>query len=105
MANSVAAWDDDIQPDPQVSLEAIGSFNARGMRRLYGRGDHFGRRTLNLDLWKSGDGRVLARFWSRSDEVDDESWEVLGGQADAQDEQQVPQRLRDQYDSWVRSNI
>lgn len=105
MRNSIVMWEHQAQQDAGITCEPIEGFSARGMTRLYGRGDHFGRRTLNLDLWRSGDGRVLARFWSRSDEVDDESWAVRGGQADAQDEHQVPQGLRDQYEIWARSNI
>ena len=105
MRSSIVMWEDKAQPDAGVKLESVEGFSARGMTRLYGRGDHFGKRTLNLDLWRSGDGRVLARFWSRSNEVDDESWAVTAGQTDAQDEQLVPQCLRDQYEVWARSNI
>jgi hypothetical protein len=105
MRNSIVMWEHQAQQDVEVTCEPIEGFNARGMTRLYGRGDHFGNRTFNLDLWRSGDGRVLARFWSRSNEVDDESWAVTGGHADAQDEHQVPQCLRDRYDAWARSNI
>ena len=105
MSNAIVMWDEDAQQDAGVKLDAVEAFSARGMTRLYGRGDHFGGRTLNLDLWRAGDGRVLARFWSRSNEVDDESWAVTGGQTDAHGEQQVPQCLRDQYEAWARSNI
>lgn len=105
MRSSIVVWDQKAQKDKGITLEAVEGFSARGMTRLYGRGDHLGNRTLNLDLWRSRDGRVLARFWSRSNEVDGESWAVSGGQADAQDEQQVPQCLRDQYEIWARSNI
>ena len=105
MCSSFVTWDQKSKQDAGVTCESIEGFSARGMTRLYGRGDHFGKRTLNLDLWRSGDGRVLARFWSRSNEVDWESWAVTGGQTDAQDEHPVPQCLRDQYDAWARSNI
>ena len=105
MRSSIVMWEHKAPQDAVVKLESVEGFNARGMTRLYGRGDHFGRRTLNLDLWRSGDDRVLARFWSRSNEVDDESWAVTGGHADAQGEHQVPQCLRDRYDAWARSNI
>lgn len=105
MRSSIVAWDQRVQQDSEIRLESVEGFNARGMRRVYGRGDHFGRRTLNLDLWKARDGRLLARFWSRSNEVDGESWAVMGGQADARGEQQVPQCLRDEYEIWATSNI
>lgn len=88
-------------------VEAIADFSARGMHRVYGRGDQFRNRTLNLDLWKTKDGRLLARFWSRSLEVDPESWEVMGFAGTdfpTGDERWVPQLLRQCYDSWVISN-
>ncbi len=105
MGSAFVTWDQKSKQGAGVTCAPIEGFSARGMTRLYGRGDHFGNRTLNLDLWEAGDGRVLARFWSRSDEVDDESWAVTGGQTDAKGEHQVPQCLRDQYEVWARSNI
>lgn len=105
MHNSIVAWDQKARQESGTRLEAVEDFNARGMRRVYGRGDYFGRRTLNLDLWRARDGRLLARFWSRSNEVDCESWAVIGGQAGAQGEQQVPQCLRDEYEIWATANI
>jgi hypothetical protein len=105
MRSPIVTWEHQVQQDAGITCEPIEGFNARGMTRLYSRGDHLGNRTLNLDLWKARDGRVLARFWSRSNEVDGESWAVHGGRTNAQNEQQVPQCLRDRYDAWARSNI
>lgn len=107
MASPAVHWEHNIQHDPQITVEGIDHFNARGMHRVYGRGDRFNHWTLNLDLWKNRDGRLLARFWSRSQEVDPESWEVIG-QPDVGlpgDEQWVPQCLRQRYESWVISNV
>jgi len=107
MTNSVVHWQQNTQHDSKITVERIEHFTARGMRRVYGRGDRFNRSTLNLDLWKAEDGRLLARFWSRSQEVDGESWEVIG-RPDAGppgDERWVPKCLRQRYESWVTSNV
>ncbi len=51
------------------------------MRRVHGRGDIFLRkqpRKLNLDVWLTRGRRLLARFWGRGYEVDEESYEVFG---------------------------
>jgi hypothetical protein len=106
MTSGPVHWEHSIQHDPQVKLDDIEHFSARDMHRVYGRADHIDKRTLNLDLWKTKDGRVLARFWSRSQEVDPESWEVIG-QPDVgpPGEQWVPLCLRQRYESWVTSNV
>lgn len=107
MSSLIVHWDQTIQHAPQVKVAAIENFSARGMRRVYGRGDRFKNWTLSLDLWKTKDGRLLARFWSRSQEVDWESWEVIGlEQADYSyaDERWVPWCLRKAYDNWVLAN-
>lgn len=105
MLSSMVMWEHKAQAGTGIKLEAVEGFSARGMTRLYGRGDHFGRRTFNLDLWKTRDGRVFSRFWSHSNEVDGESWAVIGGHTGGKDDQQVPQLLRDRYEAWTRSNI
>ena len=57
------------------------------MKRVFGRGDHFsGRAAFNMDVWLDRRGRLLARFWSRSEEVDNRSLELLGANID-----QIPQ--------------
>src|SRR5262249_27226361 len=43
-------------------VEPIPWFDARGMRRLYNRSEHFGTLALRMDVWQTRDGRVLARF-------------------------------------------
>jgi hypothetical protein len=96
-----------------ISLSFVGHFDARGMRAIYGRGDYFGRRCLRMDVWRSTTGRILARFWSRSSEVDSESHEVRGLEistrslcpALADNEHLVPECLRDAYDKWVVSEM
>jgi hypothetical protein len=96
------------------------------MRRVYGRGDHFGNvrgNTFNMDVWLSRSGRLLARFWARSEEVDWLSFEITGytqadkargwdaaakrdvGKCHELDEDWVPECLRDEYDDWVISEL
>lgn len=109
-ASAMISWDQDLRPDLAVSVEAIENFNARGMHSVYGRGDHFDRPkpVFHLDLWTNREGRFLARFWSRSQDVDWESWEVIGltdTDFPTGDERWVPQCLRQCYDSWVMSNV
>ena len=107
--NSVAAWNEDLDPDHAITLESIDHFKARGMQNVYGRGDHFGGNlpVFHLDLWKTTNGRLLARFWSRRNDVGNESHEVVGyGNADfpSQDERWVPEVLRREYDEWITAN-
>jgi hypothetical protein len=99
-----------------ISVESIDHFNARGMRRVYGRCDIFpldGKQTYrrNMDVWLSRGGRLLARFWARGYEVDDESFEIIGLSGPHLREKEVelgeswvPQRLRKEYADWLISN-
>jgi len=104
--NATVHWDKAVQHIEVISVEMVGPFSARGMQNVYGRGDHFGGRqpVLHLDLWKSKDGRLLVRFWSRGSEVDDESYEVRWKERTdypPQDERWVPEVVRRAYDNWV----
>ena len=99
----------DIQPEPQITVIEIEHFNARGKRRVYGRGEYFDRQpAFHLDMWKSQDGLLFARFWSRGGEVSWRSYEIAGhGEVDfpVQDERWVPQVLRELYGRWVTANF
>ena len=105
----LTGWDGDGRRGRGVKLKCISHFDARGMKRVYGRGDRFGNgRTFNMDVWLTRAGRLLARFWSCSSEVDWESYEIVGlphppvrGKEAGLSEDWVPQRLRTQYDSWI----
>ena len=107
-------WERDGRRGREIKLTCVDHFDARGMRRVYGRGDHLGRgRTFNMDIWLTRSDRVFARFWSRSSEVDAESFEVIGvsvtpppsGQKYELDELWAPQCLRDEYDNWILSEM
>ncbi len=108
---SVFIWEQPCHGSPTAAATEIEPFSARGMKRVYGRGDHYQRRGFNLDIWRDGVGRLRARFWSRSSEVEDQSWEVTGIPDADQiagplfNEQWVPNCLRKQYDAWVLANF
>ena len=85
-------------------------FNARGLHCLYQREDKFPKSPkLNMAVWTDGK-RLLARFWSRSQYVETESYEVLGINKNLlerlydkvpESDDWIPQCLRDAYDDWV----
>jgi hypothetical protein len=97
-----------------IKLRWIENFDARWMRRVYGRSDIYpweGRRqriTFSFAMWLTRDGRVVARFSSRSKDIDTMSVEVvdmkLGTVPDTlseyYNEEFVPQILRDAYADW-----
>jgi hypothetical protein len=96
-------------------------FSARGMLRVYGRGDNFpevygpGRRGFlicNLDIWQRNDGRIFLRFQSNRKCLDAFSYELTGckkvSQPDKQtgfDDSWVPWIVRSDYDEWVEECI
>jgi hypothetical protein len=99
-----------IRCAPGIKVNCIEDFDARGMRRVFGRVDHYGRDcTFNMHVWLTRSGRLLARFWSRSSEVDGMSLEVVGFSPSLPprekgaplDARWVPQLLRDEYDYWI----
>ncbi len=110
----VVCWDEKGPNQPGISLEIIDAFDARGMRRIYGRGDHYGRRTFNMDIWQARGGGLFARFWSRNYDVEWCSFEIIGFPAKrltqkhemcGDNEHCVPECLRREYESWVISEM
>lgn len=61
-----------------ISIEDVDWQSVRGMRRLHWGVHHVGRRSLQIQLYAAADGRVVARLWGRSQDVDDECFEVRG---------------------------
>jgi hypothetical protein len=108
----LVGWKGDGGRGRGIKLKYISDFDARGMSRVFGRSVRFGYgREYNMDVWLMRTGRLLARFWSRSSEVDWESYEIVGlSHPPVRDkeiglsEDWVPKRLRTQYDSWIISN-
>jgi hypothetical protein len=109
----VVHWDDESPPGRGITLQDIEHFNARGMRRVYNRDDHFpGNPGFHMDVWKNRNGRLLARFWSHGANVDGCSYEILGIPTSRQprighpnDESWVPQCLRNGYGNWILSEF
>ena len=107
---SLAYWDTEAPIGPSIRVEEIDHFDARGKRRVYGRGDIFDRLALNMDIWRSRNGRLFVRFWSRSKEVDWRSYEIVGlldieshedTPTSGFSEEWIPECLREEYNDWV----
>lgn len=110
-------WESDAPEAPigLVTVAEIDHFVARGMRRVYGRGDHYGGgRTLNMDIWKNKHGRLFMRCWSRHSDYWPASFEIIGidpPEVQKRDgrpvlnEDWVPQVVRDTYDEWARGEF
>ena len=98
-----------------VELEETDDFNARGMRRVYGRTDRLGRHhTFHMDIWKAGDGRLLMRCWSRCEDIDWRSFEIKGwdavgipgtGENIWMRETLVPAAIRQAYNEWIEQEF
>ena len=98
MEGALIHWESD-PPDIDAKAEAIDDFNARGMRLVYGRGDHFGRHhTFYMDIWIAHDRRLLMRCWSRCGDIDWRSFEIKGV-----DTSEIPEldKKKGLQDSWV----
>jgi hypothetical protein len=113
--NTLTHWETSGSHNAGIRIEYIEHFDARGMRGVYGRGDHYGRgRAFHMDLWLTRTGRLLARFWSYREDVDWISMEVLGlvpEQTPSRDlyplqsERWVPELLRSEYNNWILSEF
>ena len=90
-------------------------FSAKGMRQVYGRGDHFGGgRTFQLYIWKNKHGQLFMRCWSHYSDYLPRSFPITGvnpqvnpkvdGKPDLREEW-VPQVVRDAYDDWAREEF
>ena len=110
MDDYVAAWGN-VFPEYDCVLEEIEHFNARGMRRIYGRNDCFGRyHSFNMDIWQAREGTLFIRLWSRCTEIDWRSFKIIGidfltvpcGKAgDFTEDEWIPAAVRRAYDDWI----
>lgn len=105
-SGSIVHWESPALQNVQTEIESVEAFSARGMKCVYGRVDLFGGRQpeFHLDMWKTKDERLLARFWSRGKEIDRESYFVNWSSPTElahHDERWVPEVLRKAYDNWV----
>ena len=99
------------EPDETtVTVEEVDYFEARGMRCVYGRGDHFGNHeSYHMDVFVTRRGRLFMRWWSQMDDVDWHSFEIKGIDVDRMEQQRkrgfkdrwIPQVVRDSYAEWI----
>ena len=98
-----------------VDVFEIDPFSAKGMRRVYVRGDHFGGgRTFQLYIWKNKHDQLFMRCWSHHSDYLPRSFSITGvnpqvkpkvdGKPDLREEW-VPQMVRDAYDDWAREEF
>jgi hypothetical protein len=114
-------WETKVPRAKGIRIESVNRFNSRGASHVYGRGDIFGRgRSVNMEVWLTRGGRLLARFWSSSKGVPRFSYEVIGLLYDKMDlprdvsfdrpvtekhEHWVPHCLRVEYDTFTRDYL
>ena len=114
MEDALTYWDSEA-PAMDAIVKEIEHFDARGMRRVYGRGDHFGHcRSFNMDIWKARDGRLLMRCWSRCKDIDWRSFEIKGvipvkipegNKKTGLRESWVPKTARKAYNQWIQEEF
>jgi hypothetical protein len=102
-------------PETIATVEEINHFNARGMRRVYRRGDHFDQNhDFQMDIWMGRDGRLLMRCWSACSEIDWRSFEIKGvdiskipGSYKEKELQcsWVPRAVRNAYGEWIQQEF
>jgi hypothetical protein len=98
-------------PSEDAEVEDIDHFDARGMFRVYGRGDHFGRHSsFHMDIWMTRDGRLMMRCWSLCADIGWRSFEIKGvdpvdiperDKKVALSDSWVPKAVRRAYDQWI----
>ncbi len=110
MGGGLAAWGSEA-PDADATVEEVDHFGARGMRRVYCRGDWFGRHhSLSMDIWLAHDGRLLMKCWSRCRDIDPRSFMITGvdpdgiperRESEAYEDAWIPMAVRQAYDRWI----
>lgn len=111
--STVVLWSTPAIRTPNAVVDYIDHFDARGMSLVYSRIEPQKRGPgLMINLWLTKSGQLLARFSSRSIDVDSVSLEVKGFasslkilRAEKVDERWVPQKLRDEFNDWVLSEM
>ena len=99
-------WDSEGPNSPEVYIEEIDHFDARGKVRVYGRGDHFVEKDFNMDIWRGRDRMMIVRFWSKDEDIDWRAFKIVGmlytditGHRRMGD--WIPYCLRVEYDGWI----
>jgi hypothetical protein len=103
-------WGNPLPKYKGIKIEMIDYFDARGMKRVYGRSDYYGRhRTFNMDIWATSSGRLFMRFWSRCYDIDGRSFEIFGIDVAKSIilphyemvDDWLPYIVREAYDTWI----
>ena len=112
--DNFVSWDS-AAPKTTAVVEACGHFNARGMRRVYGRGDIFGRNhNFQMDIWMDRRGRLFMRCWSRYVDIDWRSFKIKGINSDGIPKPDkklgfvdcwLPKAVRDVYEEWITAEF
>jgi hypothetical protein len=86
-------------PSSSVSQQGVPGPELPRLRRLHGEDAFAGtaRRVFHLDIWAAKDGRIRVRFWARSAELDDCSFEIQGLTVS----DLSPKQLQDKMGTWV----
>ena len=110
----IVFWESEASETTAI-VEECDPFVARGMRRVYGRGDHLGRyRTFYMDIWRDRRGRLFMRCWSRCSDIDWREFEIKGMDVDMIPEGDrergfkdcwLPKAARDAYEEWIREEF
>jgi len=99
-------WDSEGPNSPEVYIEEIDHFDARGKVRVYGRGDHFVEKDFNMDIWGGRDRMMIVRFWSKDEDIDWRAFKIVGMlDTDITGHRMmgdwIPYCLRVEYDDWI----
>jgi hypothetical protein len=107
-------WDAPVPKYKGIKIEMIEYFNARGMKRVYGRSDYYGRHhDFNMAIWATSKGRLFMRLWSRSYYIDDISFEIIGIDVAKSIihphmencDDWLPYKVREAYDTWIKDEL
>ena len=103
MEDAWALWDSEA-PAIDAQVEEIEHSDARGMQRVYGRDDHFGSHcAFKMDIWRTREGRVLMRCWSRCQDIAWRSFEIKG--LDLAAIRQGGSRAPFSEESWILQSV
>ena len=108
-SNRIISWQSVGPAGPQIVVEEVDTFDARGKKRVVAMGFHFGQNpALKFDAWWSRDRKLYVRFWSYGEEVAWYSFVVTGLPneitSQPRGENWIPEAIRDRLDDWIIEN-
>lgn len=114
MEDDFVAWES-VPPATNVFIQEIDHFDARGMRRVYGRGDLFSRhKTFHMDIWMDCNQILWMRCWSRCGDIDWRSFIIKGidhtiiplpDKNKGLQDFWVPEAVREAYCDWLQEEF